>query len=76
MTAMTLAHCYAKRAVKTEWQRQGIKLAHVEAYKISQAADAYLTAHPELIALATERYRSFVESGYLKPPRNRRKPSQ
>jgi integrase len=32
------------------------------------------TNHPELIAFASERYRSFVESGYLKPSRNRSYP--
>lgn len=73
---MTLARYYAKQAVKAQWLGQGIKLVHVEANELSRAANVYLSNHPELIAFATERYRSFVESGRLKPPRNRRKPSQ
>jgi hypothetical protein len=73
---MTLARYYAKQAVKAQWLGQGIKLVHVEANELSRAANVYLGNHPELIAFATERYRSFVESGRLKPPRNRRKPSQ
>jgi hypothetical protein len=73
---MTLARYYAKQAVKAQWLGQGIKLVHVEASELSRAANVYLDNHPELIAFATERYRSFVESGQLKPPRNRRKPSQ
>jgi hypothetical protein len=62
--------------VKAQWQGQGIKLLHVEASELSRAANVYLSNHPELIAYATERYRYLVESGYLKPPRTRRKSSQ
>ena len=72
----TLARYYAKQAVKRELQAQGIKLAHVEACVIVRAANQYIDDHPELIAFATERYRYFVESGRLKPPRNRKKASQ
>jgi hypothetical protein len=73
---MTLARYFAKQAVKAQWQREGRYWIYVEASELNRAANAYLTNHPELVALATERYRSFVESGRLKPPRNRRKPSQ
>jgi hypothetical protein len=73
---MTLARYYAKQAVKEEWKRRGLKPHHIAASQLNLAADAYLTNHPELIALATERYRYFVESGRLKPPRMRRKASQ
>jgi hypothetical protein len=72
----TIARWYARRAVKQELLAQGLKLSHVEAGEISRAANVYLDNHPELIAFATERYRYFVESGYLKPERKRRKPSQ
>ena len=65
----TLARYYAKQAVKRELQAQGIKLAHVEACEIVRAANQYIDDHPELIAFATERYRYFVESGRLRPPR-------
>ena len=74
---MTLARYYAKQAIKAQWRRQGIKLHHVEASELAQAADAYVSQHrEELIAFASERYRSFVESGRLHWPRTRRKPSQ
>jgi hypothetical protein len=73
---MVLARYYAKQAVKEEWKRQGLRPHHIAASQLNLAADAYLTAHPELIAFATEQYQSFVESGRLKPPRERRKPSQ
>src|SRR5262249_15313973 len=73
---MTIARYYAREAVKRELRSQNIKLQQVEACEITRAANAYIDNHPELIAFATERYRSLVESGRLKPPRNRRKPSQ
>ena len=44
---MTLARYYAKQAVKAEWQRQGIKLAHVEPSELSRAANVYLSQHRE-----------------------------
>jgi hypothetical protein len=72
----TIARYYARRAVKQELLAQGLKLSHVEAGEISRAANVYLDNHPELIVKATEQYRYLVESGRLKPPRNRRKPSQ
>jgi hypothetical protein len=72
----TLTRYYAKQAVKRELQAQGIKLSHVEACEIIRSANQYIVDHPEIIAFASERYRSFVESGRLRPPRTRRKPSQ
>jgi len=59
---MVLARHYAKKAVKAHWLAQGLKLRCIEASEIHQAANAYLTTHPELIALATERYLNFVVS--------------
>ena len=73
---MTLARWYAREAIKKELYAQGIKLVHVEACEIAKAAIRYIDDHPEIIAFATERYRYLVESGRLKPPRNRRKASQ
>jgi hypothetical protein len=72
----TLARWHARQAVKRELLGQGLKLSHVEASEISRAANVYLDNHPELIVKATEQYRYLVESGRLKAPRNRRKPSQ
>jgi hypothetical protein len=73
---MTLARYYAKQAVKEQWRAAGLKLQNFEASELSRAANAHLDNHPELIAIATERYRDFVKRGLLQPPRNRRKASQ
>jgi len=75
-SVMVLARYYAREAIKRELRSQGVKLIHVEASEITRAANQYIEDHPEIVAFATKRYRSFVESGRLKPPRNRRKPSQ
>jgi hypothetical protein len=73
---MTLARYYAKQAVKAQYQARGIRWVYVEASELMREANDYLDNHPKLIAFATERYKSFVESGRLKPQRHRRKPSQ
>ena len=72
---MTIARWHAREAVKRELYAQGIKLSHVEACEITRAANQYIDDHPEVIALASETYRSLVASGRLRPPR-RRKPVQ
>ena len=72
---MTLARWHARQAIKRELQAQGVKLSHVEACEITIAANRYIDDHPEVIALASETYRSLVASGRLRPPR-RRKPVQ
>ena len=73
---MTLARWYARQAIKRQLYGQGIKLSQVEACEITRAANQYIEDHPEIIALATERYHDFVKRGVLRPPRNRRKASQ
>jgi hypothetical protein len=73
---MTLARWYARQAVKRELYAQGIKLAHIECCEITRTANQYVDDHPEIIALATERYQDFVKRGLLRPPRNRRKASR
>ena len=74
---MVLARYYAKQAVKQEIRRQGRRPHEFAARLIHQAAEAYLDQHrEELISRATAQYRSFVESGVLRPERTRRKPSQ
>jgi hypothetical protein len=73
---MTLARYHARQTIKRELLAQGLKLSHVEASEITRAAIVYLDNHPELIVKATEQYRYLVESGRLKAPRKRRKPSQ
>ena len=69
---MTLARWHARKAVKRELYAQGIKLMHVEACEITRAANRYVEEHPEIIALASETYRSLVASGRLKPPRQKK----
>jgi hypothetical protein len=72
---MTLAEYYAKQAVIAQWRDEGKR--YVEVSELHHEARRYLRMHrSELWAKATERYRYLVESGYLKPPRTRRKPSQ
>jgi hypothetical protein len=73
---MTLARWYARQAVKRELYAQGIKLAHIESCEITRNANRYIDDHPEIIALATERYQDFVKRGLLRAPRMRRKESQ
>ena len=68
---ITLARYYAKEAIKRELKSQGIKLASVEACEITRAANQYIVDHPEIIAFASERYRSLVASGRLRPPRRK-----
>jgi hypothetical protein len=72
----TLARWHARQAVKRELLGQGLKLSHIEASEITRKANQYIDDHPEIITFASERYRDFVKRGLLKPPRNRRKPSQ
>ena len=69
---MTIARYYAREAVKRELRSRGIKLQHVEAGEITRAANQYIVDHPEIIAFASERYRSLVASGRLRPPRKRK----
>ena len=66
---ITIARYYAREAVKRELRNRGIKLQDVEAREITVAANQYIDDHPEIIAFASERYRSLVESGRLKAPR-------
>ena len=59
---MTLARYHARQAIKRELYAQGIKLASVEACEITRAANRYIEDHPEIIAFATEQYRSLVRT--------------
>ena len=51
---LTLARQAAMKAVKREYQRQGIKVSHIAHREIVAAANEYLPNHPELIAEAKE----------------------
>jgi hypothetical protein len=72
----TIARYYAREVIKRELRSQGVKLVHVEAGEITKAANKYIDDHPEIIAFASERYQDCVKRGLLRPPGNRRKPSQ
>jgi hypothetical protein len=50
--ALTEARRLAKRAIRDQWLRQKIKLSHIDAKDLTQAAIAYLADHPELIEKA------------------------
>jgi hypothetical protein len=59
---MTLARYYARKAVKVQWQAQGLKLQNIESSKLSQAANAYLSQHrEELIARACASLERFAQ---------------
>jgi hypothetical protein len=73
---MTLANHLAKQAVKAHWRDQGRKLQLIEVSELVREARTYLTTHPELIDLATERYRDFVKRSLAQRQSKRRKPSQ
>jgi hypothetical protein len=50
---MTMARWLAKRAVRAQWAKAGIKVHYVEASELRKAADAYLSEHrSELIGEA------------------------
>jgi hypothetical protein len=68
----TIARYYARQAVKRELLGQGLKLSHVEASEITRKANQYIEDHPEIIAFASERYRSLIASGQLRPERKRK----
>ena len=55
-----LARFYARKAVKEQWRAAGLKPQEIRVDQLARAADAYLDAHPELIALAAERHRDFI----------------
>jgi hypothetical protein len=73
---MTLARWEARQIIKRQLYAKGIKLATVESREITIAATQYVDQHPEVIALATERYWDFVKRGILKPERKQRKAGQ
>jgi hypothetical protein len=82
--AVTLARYFAKRAVKDEWRKAGLKPQYLDASELTKAATAYLNDHPCLLDEAertlaewesSPRYRSFVESSPMAQHRKPRKPT-
>jgi hypothetical protein len=50
---MTEAHRLARKAVRAQWQAQGLKVAHIEHRELVKAASVYLDTHrAELIQQA------------------------
>ena len=58
VTIITLARFLAKKAIKRQMQMQKVKLSHVRAAVINEAAREYLQEHPELIEEAIELIRT------------------
>ena len=54
----TFALYTARNIVKEDLRAQGIKLSHVDAREVTEAAHRYLAAHPELIEQAAEAVRN------------------
>jgi hypothetical protein len=82
--AVTLARYFAKRVVKDEWRKAGLKPQYLDASELTKAATAYLNDHPCLLDEAertlaewesSPRYRSFVESSPMAQHRKPRKPT-
>ena len=61
---MTLARYEARQIIERQLYAQGIKLQTVESREITIAANRYVYEHPEIIALATERYQDFLREAY------------
>jgi hypothetical protein len=51
---MIFALFSARNIVKEDLQAQGIKLSHVDPREVTEAAQRYLAAHPELLEQARE----------------------
>jgi hypothetical protein len=66
----TLAQASACKAVKRDFQRQGIKPGQFSGREISLAADSYLCAHPELLVEAAERVERWIAEGSSANARN------
>jgi hypothetical protein len=54
---MIFALFSARNIVKQDLQARGIKLSHVDPREVTEAAQRYLAAHPELLEEATETVR-------------------
>jgi hypothetical protein len=55
---MIFAMFSARNIIKQDLQAQGIKLSHVDPREVTEAAQRYLAAHPELLEEVTETVRN------------------
>jgi len=62
---ITLAQQAARKAVKRQFQAQGLKVSHMQARVITAAANDYLRDHPELIAEAKETIQRWLAEGFF-----------
>jgi hypothetical protein len=67
-----LARFYARKAVKANWQAQGLKPQQIKVDELMREADVYLDAHPELIDFAATRHRDFIKRSLAQRKRTRR----
>lgn len=58
-----LARLAAKKAVQAELRAQGVRVTLVRPAEISERAQVYLQAHPELYQLALERAKRMTAEG-------------
>ena len=65
LVIMTLARQAARKAVKRQFQAQGLKVSHIAAREITAAANDYLRDHPELIADARETVDCWLAEGFF-----------
>ena len=63
---MTEAKRLARKAIKAQWQAQGLKVAYVEHSELAKAARAYLDTHrAELVSQARANLSNYVQRGKL-----------
>jgi hypothetical protein len=55
---VTLARWMARKAVKAEWLKAGLRIWDYEASDLTKAAKAYLSEHPDLVEQAAETVRN------------------
>ena len=46
---ITMARFLARRAIRAQWQAQGLKVNLIASSELAKAAMAYFDAHPELV---------------------------
>jgi hypothetical protein len=68
-----LARYFAKRAIKAQWQKEGLEPQYCDACDLTRAATAYLSEHPDLIQEAERALAECSHFAKLVTPAQRRK---
>lgn len=68
-----LAQQAARKAVKRQYQAQGLKVSHIPAKEITEAANDYLRDHPDLFEQAAETVRKVPQLRTLAEREERRR---